>query len=77
MGQLVQFSTLDQVTGIYNILAQGAGASSTTAAYAALRTADREGRVRLIDGLVNRFTIYLNRYFGHTGPVRKKTFKEN
>jgi len=30
MGQLVQFSTLDQVTGIYNILAQGAAASSTT-----------------------------------------------
>lgn len=31
MGQLVQFSTLDQVTGIYNILSQGAaGASSAT-----------------------------------------------
>jgi flagellar hook assembly protein FlgD len=28
MGQLVQFSTLDQVTGIYNILSQGAAASS-------------------------------------------------
>jgi flagellar basal-body rod modification protein FlgD len=28
MGQLVQFSTLDQVTGIYNILSQDAAASS-------------------------------------------------
>ena len=28
MGQLVQFSTLDQVTGIYNILSQGASAAS-------------------------------------------------
>lgn len=32
MGQLVQFSTLDQVTGIYNILSQGAAASSATSA---------------------------------------------
>jgi flagellar basal-body rod modification protein FlgD len=32
MGQLVQFSTLDQVTGIYNILSQGAAASSAPAA---------------------------------------------
>jgi flagellar basal-body rod modification protein FlgD len=30
LGQLVQFNTLDQVTGIYNILSQGAAASSTT-----------------------------------------------
>jgi hypothetical protein len=29
MGQLVQFSTLDQVTGIYNILSQGAAAASS------------------------------------------------
>lgn len=35
MGQLVQFSTLDQVTGIYNILSQGAAASSTTASSSA------------------------------------------
>lgn len=35
MGQLVQFSTLDQVTGIYNILSQGAAASSTSSSSAA------------------------------------------
>ena len=37
MGQLVQFSTLDQVTNIYNVLAQGANASSaaTTSSSAA------------------------------------------
>jgi flagellar basal-body rod modification protein FlgD len=28
MGQLVQFNTLDQVTGIYNLLSQGAAAST-------------------------------------------------
>jgi flagellar basal-body rod modification protein FlgD len=32
LGQLVQFNTLDQVTGIYNILSQEAAASSTTGA---------------------------------------------
>jgi flagellar basal-body rod modification protein FlgD len=30
MGQLVQFNTLSQVTGIYNILSQGANASTST-----------------------------------------------
>jgi flagellar basal-body rod modification protein FlgD len=30
MGQLVQFNTLDQVTGIYNILSQEANASTST-----------------------------------------------
>jgi flagellar basal-body rod modification protein FlgD len=35
MGQLVQFSTLDQVTGIYNILSQGAAASSATSSSSA------------------------------------------
>lgn len=30
MGQLVQFNTLDQVTGIYNILSQGAANSAAT-----------------------------------------------
>jgi len=35
MGQLVQFSTLDQVTGIYNILSQGAAASGATSASSA------------------------------------------
>jgi flagellar basal-body rod modification protein FlgD len=32
MGQLVQFNTLDQVTGIYNLLSQGAAGSTTTSA---------------------------------------------
>jgi len=32
LGQLVQFNTLDQVTGIYNILSQEAGASTSTGA---------------------------------------------
>ena len=30
MGQLVQFNTLDQVTGIYNLLSQEANASTST-----------------------------------------------